>query len=299
LPVNLEDIRLCNNIKNGTGNSLAVRAADLHAANLPAASKPSNSRPIYKPIRSVERAFAILSELNKLSDASVEELAKAAALPWPTTLRMLETLDRLGYVTRGVGRTRFRPAIGVRTLSDGFRDETWVSQIAASGLARLTKQTGWPATFSTLAGCEMVIREATHNQTALAVEYGMLGRRIPLLISSGGRAYLSFTSKVEREQLLSILRERGGEDARNANSETLSRSLRQIRRLGYAQRVRGAMPLTSSMAVPVRIGGRVIGCITIIWIASAFSMREAVDRYLKSLQALAESFEGELKAGIY
>lgn len=271
----------------------------MHAADLHAASKPSTPRSIYKPIRSVERAFAILRELNRLSDASVEELAKAAALPWPTTFRMLETLERLDYVKRGAGGTRFRPAIGVRTLSAGFRDETWVSQIAAPGLARLTKETGWPATFSTLAGCEMIIREATHNQTALAVEYGMLGRKIPLLISSGGRVYLSFASKVERENLLSILRERGGEDARNANSETLARSVRQIRRLGYAQRVRGTMPLTSSMAVPVCIEGRVIGCITIIWIASAISMREAVDRYLRPLQALAMRFENELKVGAW
>jgi IclR family mhp operon transcriptional activator len=63
--------------------------------------------------------------------------------------------------------------------------------------------------------------------------------------------------------------------------------MRQIRRDGYAQRYRGTMPLTSSIAVPVMFNDHIVGCITIIWIASAISMQDAASRYLRPLQCLA------------
>src|SRR5258708_37524622 len=107
-------------------------------------------RPIYKPVRSVERAFSVLRAVNILSDASVEAVARMTGLSWATALRMLETLEGLGYVTRCAGGGKFRPAIGVRALSDRFRDETWISEIACPDLERLTKKFGWRAILSTL-----------------------------------------------------------------------------------------------------------------------------------------------------
>jgi IclR family mhp operon transcriptional activator len=246
-------------------------------------------RPIYKPVRSVERAFSVLRAVNVLSDASVETVARKTGLSWATALRMLETLEGLGYVTRGAGGGKFRPAIGVRALSDGFRDETWISEIAGPGLERLTKKFGWPAIFSTLDGIEMMVRESTQSKTPLAIERGMLGRRIPLLASSGGRAYLSYTSEAEREQLLSLLRQRGGDDEKLVNSAAFKRMMRQIRCDGFAQRYRGTMPMTSSIAVPVLFNDHIVGCITIIWIASALSMQDAARRYVEPLQSLARA----------
>lgn len=246
--------------------------------------------PIYRPIRSVERAFAVLRAINVLADPSVEEVAQATSLSWPTTLRMLETLQGLGYVQRGAGGGKFRPAIGVRALSDGFRDETWISAFAGPDLEALTAEYGWPAIFSTLDGTEMLVRESTQSKTPLAIERGMLGRRLPLLTSSGGRAYLAFTSPVEREHLLSLLRQLGSEEARLIDSPAFARMMRQVRRDGYAQRYRGTMPLTSSLAVPVVLNGRIAGCITIIWIASAISMADAARRYLQPVQALARKW---------
>jgi IclR family transcriptional regulator, mhp operon transcriptional activator len=253
-------------------------------------------RPIYKPVRSVERAFSVLRAINVLSDASIDAVAKTTGLSWATTLRMLETLERLGYVSRGAGGGKFRPSIGVRALSDGFRDETWISEFAGPGLERLTEKFGWPAIFSTLDGIEMLVRESTQNKTPLAIERGMLGRRVPLLSSSGGRAYLSFTSEVEQEHLLSLLCQRGGEDEKLVRSAAFSKMLRQIRRDGYAQRYRGTMPLTSSIAVPVLLDDRIVGCITIIWIASALSMEDATRRYLRPLQGLAKDLAGRSRA---
>jgi IclR family transcriptional regulator, mhp operon transcriptional activator len=244
-------------------------------------------RPIYKPVRSVERAFSVLRAVNVMSDASVEAVARMTGLSWATALRMLETLEGLGYVTRGAGGGKYRPAIGVRALSDGFRDETWISEFAGSGLERLTEKFGWPAIFSTLDGTEMMVRESTQSKTPLAIERGMLGRRVPLLSSSGGRAYLSYTSEAEREHLLSLLRQRGGDDQKFVDSAAFKRMMRQIRYDGYAQRYRGTMPMTSSIAVPVLFNDHIVGCITIIWIASALSLEDAASRYVKPLQNLA------------
>src|SRR5690606_24110140 len=138
---------------------------------------------------------------NLLNGATVSEIAQEIKLPRTTTYRILETLSHAGYVYRDSTDDRYRLTIMVRSLSDGFDDEAWVTQIARPCIEELCKDIVWPVAIASLSGTEMVVREATDHSSPLAVERYTAGTKVPLLSSAPGRVYLAFCPQSQRESL--------------------------------------------------------------------------------------------------
>jgi IclR family mhp operon transcriptional activator len=53
--------------------------------------------PSFPPVQSVQRALALLTELNRQRVTSVGELHQRTGLPKPTIVRLLETLIAEGF----------------------------------------------------------------------------------------------------------------------------------------------------------------------------------------------------------
>ena len=238
-----------------------------------------------RSVRALERGLAVLAALNRHKIASVLELASETQLPRPTVYRLLETLGRAGYVTRAGSADRFCLARRVRTLSDGFIEDEWISDIAAPLMGEFTRQHVWPVSLMTLEEGSMLIRETTHPASSLSIDYGMVGRRLPILRTAAGRVYLAFCPDNERRAILDMLNHsRAPEDQFDARR--LTALLRRIRVSGHALQDREINPKTSGISVPIR-GSRVLGSVSMIWIASALTLDEAEHRYHQPLQTLA------------
>jgi hypothetical protein len=69
--------------------------------------------------------------------------------------------------------------------------------------------------------------------------------------------------------------------------------LRDVRAKGCALQDREINPKTSGISVAIR-GERLLGCVSMIWIASALTMEEAQQRFLAPLLALASRIAGEV-----
>ncbi len=109
-----------------------------------------------------------------------------------TVRRLLETLQgREGYVRRSPSDDSFRLTIKVRQLSEGFRDEQWISALAAPLLGDLLREVVWPTDVSTLDVDAMVVRENTHRFSRLSFHRAMVGRRLPLLKTASGLTWLA------------------------------------------------------------------------------------------------------------
>ena len=97
-----------------------------------------------KPIRSFARGLAVLSVLNRHGSATALTLARDTDVPRPTVYRLLQTLMDSCYIGRSTGDDRFQLKLKVRSLSEGFADEQWISSVAAPALEELTRRTSWP-----------------------------------------------------------------------------------------------------------------------------------------------------------
>lgn len=133
----------------------------------------NNEQTEYKTVRGLTRGLMLLNMLNKLDGgASVGLLAELSGLHRTTVRRLLETLQEEGYVRRSPSDDSFRLTIKVRQLSEGFRDEQWISALAAPLLGDLLREVVWPTDVSTLDVDAMVVRETTHRFSRLSFHRG-------------------------------------------------------------------------------------------------------------------------------
>lgn len=250
-----------------------------------------------KMIRSVERGFQVLEALNRRHGASAQELSRSVKIPRPTVYRLLETMRRLGYVTRSETDECWHLTAQIKTLSAGFHDDVWVTRIAAPLLHELGRQVLWPVDLVTYENGAMVIRETTHAESPFSIDRGMAGTHLPLLETSGGRAFLAFSPAAEREVVLQDLRRsKKPHDQTARDRDYVAHLLRDVRRAGYGSRIEGFNPHTSSISVPVIVDDRVKACISMIWIKKAMKIHEAVRQYLEPMQATAARVAAEMSA---
>ena len=249
----------------------------------------------FETVRALKRGLEILVIINLYRNVKAQDIARISGIPRPTVYRLLETLETLGFVNRSAEDT-WLVTMKVKSLSGGFRDAYWVTQICKPLMKQLTKSILWPVDLITFDSYEMVVRESTHATSPFSVDIGMIGRRLPMLETSGGRAYLAFCPEPERKAIIERLAasDRPG-DAMGTAPSWIGTILKRTREQGYAIRVKGFKSMTSSMSLPVYHGNSVIACLTVVWIASALDPKTAVERYLEPMRKtsalISEAFQ--------
>src|SRR6202453_2849610 len=131
-----------------------------------------------RPIRALMRGLDALTALNTRDRATASEIAHEIRLPRTTVSRNLETLCSAVFVFRDESDDRYRLTIMVRSLSEGFDDEAWVSRIAKPLIEELGRELVWPVSIATLSGTTLVVRETTDHSSPLATDRYSAGHAI-------------------------------------------------------------------------------------------------------------------------
>lgn len=255
------------------------------------ASSPKTG--LYREVRGLSRGLAVLRALNAMPGGigGVAELARAVGLHRTTVKRLLETLKAEGLVHHKDDGASYALGFEVRRLSEGYVGAEWIERVAAPAMREHLRALSWPSDLATPDGGFMIVRESTHRFSMLSQHRATIGIRIPMLVSSLGRAWLTWCADDEREATLSYLRDRGdaiGELARDG--AYVKRILRETRRRGYATN-RGewaAEASVTAIGLPIRIGEHAIGAINLVLQNNAVSDREIATRYAPLLTSLAD-----------
>lgn len=252
-----------------------------------------------KPVRAFARGLAVLEALNQHGSATALDLARHAGVPRGTVYRLLQTLLDTGYVERGIGDDRFRLRLKVRRLADGFEDEQWIAGAARPALVALTQRLCWPCDILTFRGLRMVIRDTTHPVAPFSIDRNMAGQELPMLTSAAGLAYLAFVQVREQVQILELL-DKEGEAGQGLAivARTRKRLIATTKRQGFGLRQGGQLwPHTGAIALPIRHGRRVLGCVSVIWMARVLSGQEGVKLCLEPLRDAQGAIEAALASG--
>ena len=249
----------------------------------------------YKTVRGLTRGLLLLNLLNKFDGgASIAALAEFSGLHRTTVRRLLETLQEEGYVRRSLSDDSFRLTINLRQLSDGFRDEHWISALATPLLGELLREVIWPTDLTTLDVDAMVVRETTHRFSRLSFHRAMVGRRLPLLLTASGLTWLAFSPEQERQPIIEMLAARPEAEYQLAREpEKLHAILERTRKNGYGENFQGWQmeQKIASIAVPVRSQERVIGCLNLVYIAKAMTIEQAAEKHLAALLRVTRQIE--------
>ncbi len=242
-----------------------------------------------RPIRALMRGLDALTVLNLRDGATVSEVAQEIHLPRTTVYRILETLCTAGFVIRDTADDRYRLTIMVRALSDGFDDETWVTQIAKPFIYELCREIVWPVSIATLSGTTMLVRESTDHASPLAIERYSAGFRAPLLTTAAGRVYLANCPAPQRETIIEILARANKEEDRSARAPAeLRRALTEIKTSGYATVTRTRRLVEEiALCVPILLDDRVLASLTVRFTASVVPLKGGLERFLPKLRRCA------------
>lgn len=253
------------------------------------------------PIRAISRAISVLQAINQAGSLNMMEIAHTSRVPYPTACRIVQTLLHEGLIEREDRRKYYRPTALVQTLAQGFQGHGQLVTAARPQMAALTRRIGWPISLSTHVGNSMILRDSTHALTSLCFNEYHPGYAMPILDCAAGLVHLAFSSRDDRETILSNLSRFGDEDVRHMLVLLHEASLLEgIRGSGYAARGHNRFTLnpgkTSSIAVPIVVEQSVVGCLTVAFFAATIELRAAVRELLPLLQECAASLSHELQA---
>lgn len=242
----------------------------------------------FEPLKSVEKTLAVLERLNKSPIVKVRDIAHDTNIPMPTVVRILETLVGSGYVRQLDRRSGYFVTSKVLGLSAGCHGLSTVFDDACAAAEAITKTFLWPAAIATLDGDAMVVRYSTIPHSPLSHKHSTINRRLSLTKHGHGRAYLAFCPEEEREHLIGLLEEAlpKDRDADDLRAEVAD-IVRRTRKSGFGQRDVQVEPDTTTLAVPIRVGGRVAGTLGVTFFRNVRldlqKLRDALKQAEKSL----------------
>jgi IclR family transcriptional regulator, mhp operon transcriptional activator len=258
-------------------------------------------------IRVLERGLQVLDVLHSQAISSLHDIYIATRLPKPTLLRILNTFEQAGVVSRRLADGHYRISAFTRMARKGDRHDR-VAEAAVPVLDRLCQKVRWPSDMMVPAGDHMERRETSqaHSPFFMHPHRNRVGQPVGWLLTGVGRAYLAFCPHSEREQILRRLRKsEKPEDRLARDPKRLDRILAETRTRGYGTRDLaflggryGSPPVDdglAAIAVPLRDRTRVHGSINILWLRTAFTVEEFAARHLADLQAAAAEIVDSLR----
>jgi IclR family mhp operon transcriptional activator len=217
------------------------------------------------------------------------EVCKGTGLPKSVVHRILAELISSGYVWRGIAEANYfaSPAMAVVPKSASSQ---MLKRAAVDALENLVADVKWPSDLFVREGSDMILIDTTRPKSPYALKWSRIGRHVPILLSSVGRAALAAMSDSDRKTVYAELRRRGDWNRQIRRcSATLDQILRQTRSRGYATRepkFAGEQLERSgifSIAAPIIMRNRVAGALNIWWPVSADSANRFPKRFKEPL----------------
>ena len=182
-------------------------------------------------VQAVERAAALLKAVaNARQPATVPELARACGLNRSTAWRLLATLEQQGLVERDPISQRYRVGFSIFQIAAGDDHDSLVRR-AHPVLERLARTARATVSLAVAKRFNLVYIDQIDEPRALSPNW--LGRSLPLHATSGGKAFLAWLPKDERNALLTGRLERFT-DTTITERRRLERELAADRRRGYS-----------------------------------------------------------------
>lgn len=254
-----------------------------------------------KIIRALSRGFEVMRSLEMEGPATLHELALRTGLPKPTLMRVLLTLEKEGYVRRGIGDRLYRHNMrDIRPRGDGWK--AVLAEVAAPVLDALCNAVLWPSDLGVYEDGVIHVQETTRRLSPFLLNRDVLRADIHVLPSAMGRAVLAWSGPERRDAILSrLVNSRRGPDRPARDRGAMADLVNQTLAKGYASRMPGYYIThrreadVSAIALPITFRGEAIGAVNLAWVSSALGERDFVDQYLRRLSAAANTINAKLE----
>lgn len=255
--------------------------------------------PSFEPVRAIIRGLEILRVISESGPINTTDLARRVSLPQPTVVRILETLISAGYVYRMEDYAKYGVTARTLALSSGFDATSRLVQLAEPLVEELRRGIGWPSNLATYEQGAMTVAYTNRSSHGLSIP-GLLGARIPVLATGVGMIYLAHLPDAEREAVLTQLKSSKNRwDSSPEMYEDLDARLAEAKKKGHAFANQTYLDeiyhsLIWAVAVPIVVGGRVVGGISSLVLVSSGSKSRMLSQILPPLHRTATAISEAL-----
>jgi DNA-binding IclR family transcriptional regulator len=159
--------------------------------------------------RSLERGIELLRAFRPGSDVLGNgDLAERTGLARSTVTRLTQTLVGVGMLQADAGRRGYRLAPAVLSFAHAMRAGSMVLSVAAPRMRALAESRRINVGLAAPDRDEMVYLESIRYSRRVAFRNVVSGQRIPMELTSLGRAYLATAPEARRRALLSMFKRR-------------------------------------------------------------------------------------------
>lgn len=161
--------------------------------------------------RSLERGIEILRAFRPGSEVLGNgELAERTGLSRATVTRLAQTLTGAGYLQADRATRAYRLAPAVLSLSHAMKTGSTLLKIAAPLMRALAESQRINVGLAAPDRDEMVYLESIRYSRRVALRKVVSGQRVPMELTSLGRAYLATLADAQRKDLLAFFKRKHG-----------------------------------------------------------------------------------------
>jgi len=201
--------------------------------------------------RSLERGVEILRAFRPGSDLLGNgDLADRTGLSRATVSRLCQTLVGMGMLQQEPLRKGYRLAPAVLSLAHAMRSGSTILQVAAPLMRALAESKHINVGLAAPDRDEMVYLESIRYSRRVAFRNVVSGQRVPMELTSLGRAYLATTSAARRKTLYEVFRARRGRQWSGLLAD-IEQSIRHVHESGFC--VASWQAEVVALATPIRM----------------------------------------------
>jgi DNA-binding IclR family transcriptional regulator len=204
--------------------------------------------------RSLERGVEVLRAFRPGSELLGNgELAERTGLPKSTVSRLTQTLVAMGMLQAEPALRAYRLAPAVLSLAHAMRTGSRVLSAAAPMMQKLAERERLNVGLAAPDRDEMVYLESIRYNRRVALRNVVSGQRIPMELTSLGRAYLATLPEAARAGLMQAFRRRRAAAQWSALKADILSAIEQVEEQGFC--AASWQPEIVALASPLAIDG--------------------------------------------
>lgn len=241
--------------------------------------------------RSLERGIDILRAFRPGVDLiGNSELAERTGLAPATVSRLTQTLVRAGMLDYDARERAYRLAAPLLSFGHAMRSGSPVLKIAAPLMQRVAEAQKINVGIAVIDHDEMVYLESVRFNRKVSLRNVVAGQRVPIELTSLGRAYLASMAPQARDELMQRLHLRRHADWASLERQ-IQQSLLQVRKTGFC--AASWQPNVIALATPLRFKYQPVHVLNVS-VNTQLPVRDMVSRLGPVLMELAgEVLEAE------
>jgi len=196
-------------------------------------------------IRAVGRALAIFDAYdNEHLSLSLQEIAERIRMPKTTAFRLVNTLERAGFLIR-MDNQRYSLSLKLARLGGLVRSTLNIRDIARPVMLQVNEQTSETITLNAIVGTERMVIDVVDTPSPL-MSMARPGERLPLLVSASARVLMAYMKPEVLESVLAV-------NTRSVEFDRVAfdREVARFRRQGYGISRGQRVPGLTAIAVPI------------------------------------------------